>query len=334
MTAFIIATIHMNLCIGTLSHVEPKKPAVHDVLTRLMRFEVCGEFMLTEVGHGLDARNLETTATLQSDGSFRLQSPSTASAKAMPPTTPLYFMPRVAVVFARLIVSEADHGVKAFLVQLSDGLRMYPGITSRPLPNRPGTRDLDHSITTFDNVHLTQDSLLSDFGRAVDQRRDFMHQIHRVSIGTLSLSIMGVSALRAGTYIVAKYSQRRVVGAGPLRAPIIDYSTQFRPIVKAWTYTVILEAYARWTIKAFMSSCEGSPEQHALATIFKVVAMRTPQILDELSERCGWQGLFDYNQIKELSLTIRGNVIAEGDCLVLSIRECRKRSGELWTDTL
>lgn len=62
--------------------------------------------------------------------------------------------------------------------------------------------------------------------------------------------------------------------------------------------------------------------------------MRTPQILNELLEICGWQGLFNYNQIKELSLTLQGNVIVEGDCLVLSIRECRRGSGELRTDIL
>lgn len=37
--------------------------------------------MLTEVGHGLDARNMETTATLLPDGGFELHSPSWAAAK-------------------------------------------------------------------------------------------------------------------------------------------------------------------------------------------------------------------------------------------------------------
>lgn len=37
--------------------------------------------MLTELGHGLDSRNLETTATLLPDGGFELQTPSPAAAK-------------------------------------------------------------------------------------------------------------------------------------------------------------------------------------------------------------------------------------------------------------
>jgi hypothetical protein len=37
--------------------------------------------MLTEVGHGLDAKNLETTATLLSNGEFDLYTPSPSGAK-------------------------------------------------------------------------------------------------------------------------------------------------------------------------------------------------------------------------------------------------------------
>lgn len=73
MTAFIIATIHINLCIGTLSSFAEARPDLASLLEGLLNFDICGEFMLTEVGHGLDVRNLETTATLQPDGSFDLR---------------------------------------------------------------------------------------------------------------------------------------------------------------------------------------------------------------------------------------------------------------------
>ena len=38
-------------------------------------------FMLNEVGHGCDSRNLETTATLQRDGSFILNTPTPEAVK-------------------------------------------------------------------------------------------------------------------------------------------------------------------------------------------------------------------------------------------------------------
>lgn len=37
--------------------------------------------MLNEVGHGCDSRNLETTATLQRDGSFILNTPTPEAVK-------------------------------------------------------------------------------------------------------------------------------------------------------------------------------------------------------------------------------------------------------------
>ncbi|KAH6961685.1 acyl-CoA dehydrogenase/oxidase [Ilyonectria sp. MPI-CAGE-AT-0026] len=307
MAAFIIATIHVNLCIGTLSSFVRDRPDLQDLVEKLLNFDICGQFMLTEVGHGLDARNLETRATLQPDGSFDLHTPNTAGAKAMPPTTPYCGMPRVAIVFARLMVGGNCHGVKPFLVPLSSSENMKPGITSRILPTRPGTKPLDHSITTFEHVRLPRNALLGSISKSKDERADFLRQIWRVSIGTLSLSIMGVSAIKVGTHIAGTYSQRRTITApdGHTRVPIMSFSTQQRPIIEGW---------------AFMNADHGPLARHALATIFKSTVIRASRILNELTERCGWQGLFAYNQISELALTFQGNAIAEGDTLVLCIR--------------
>lgn len=106
--------------------------------------------MLTELGHGLDARNLETTATLLPDGGFELHTLSPAAAKyetkepilctfilmfrnsrCMPPNTVRSGLPVIAVVIARLIVDGEDRGVRPFLVPMSDGSKMCTGVTSK-----------------------------------------------------------------------------------------------------------------------------------------------------------------------------------------------------------
>lgn len=318
--------IQLNLCVGTLSSFAESRPDLRDVTRKLLNFDICGQFMLTEVGHGLDARNLETTATLQPDGSFDLHTPNAAAAKAMPPTTPSAGIPRVALVFARLQVSGHDHGVKPFLVWLCDEHQMMRGITSRALPPRSGTnmKPLDHSITTFDHVRLWPNALLGSIDKPKHARTDFLQQIHRISIGTLALSITSVPVLKLGTQITALYSQRRHVAGGREgrgRVPIMSFSTQQRPIMDGWVYGIILDAYARWTVKEFMSPDHSTPVRHALGTLFKTVATRASRVLVELSERCGWQGLFPYNQVNELALSLQGAYIAEGDTLVLCIRE-------------
>ncbi|KAF4950787.1 hypothetical protein FSARC_13084 [Fusarium sarcochroum] len=301
MTAFIIVAIQVNLCIGTLCSFVKGRPDLQDLLDKLLNFDVCGGFMLTEVDHGLDARNLETTATLLPDGSYDLHTPHPGAAKAMPPTTPYCGMPRIAIVFARLIVGGKSHGVKPFLVCLSDAGGMRPGITSRILPTRPGTKPLDHCLTTFNHVDLPSSALLGSSSEPENDRLDFLRQIWRVSAGTLSLSIMGISAIKVGTRIASVYSERRTITAPDGHTPreIMSFSTQQHPIVEGWVQGKVLHAYAQWTI----GMCPDLTDtvQHALATVFKATVMKASQILRPLAERCGWQGLFAYNQISFVS---------------------------------
>ncbi|KAE8342250.1 hypothetical protein BDV24DRAFT_150490 [Aspergillus arachidicola] len=84
------------------------------------------ELMLIEVGHGLDSRNLETTAMLTPNGDFDIHTPNSNAAKFTPPPPPpspswsRKGFPRVTLVFARLLVSGDDGGVKPFIVWLND----------------------------------------------------------------------------------------------------------------------------------------------------------------------------------------------------------------------
>ncbi|KAJ5006994.1 hypothetical protein K4K57_010929 [Colletotrichum sp. SAR 10_99] len=324
MTSFIIATIHLNLCVGTIARYAERRQDLQQLLDDLLSFNTCGEFMLTEVGHGLDARNLETVATQLTDGTYDLHSPTSAAAKAMPPTTPLPEVHRMAVVFARLIIQGEDRGVKPFIVDLSDKGDMRNGVTSLALPTRPGTKPLDHSITSFYHVHLPATALLRMASKPADPRDDFLAQIWRVSVGTLSLSIMGVSALRVGAYIAATYSQRRTItGSKGETIPIIRFGTQRRPILKALAYGEILHAFARWAAEEFTNGQHGDEVRMAIATAFKVLVVRSCESLHELMERCGWQGLYAYNQVSELAATFQGNVVAEGDAMVISIRKSK-----------
>ncbi|KAG8667996.1 hypothetical protein FPOAC1_007357 [Fusarium poae] len=195
-------------------------------------------------------------------------------------------MPRVAVVFARLMVDEEDRGVKPFLVLLSDAMGMRPGVTSLMLPTRPGTKPLDHSLTSFNHVSLPSTALLGSSSKPENGRIEFLRHIRRVPVGTVSFSILGISAIKVGTRIAAVYSERRTIASvdGDMCPDLTD------------------------------------PTQHALATIFKATVVKASQVLRPLAERCGWQGFFAFNQISELDLTFQGNTVSEGDTLVLCIR--------------
>ncbi|KAJ5614696.1 acyl-CoA dehydrogenase/oxidase, partial [Penicillium herquei] len=322
--AFILVTIQYNLVAGTIGRYIAKRPDLWGLLDSIVKFEVSAQFLLTEIGHGLDAKNLETTATMLPDGGFDLHSPNMGAAKFMPPTTPIPNFPKVAVVFARLIVSGDDNGIRPFIVWLNDGNEMSKGVTSRRLPNRTGSSQLDHSVTTFDHVKLPGSALLGSIKKPENMRDQFLDLIQRVAVGTLALSTILIPTLKRAVYVAGKYSMRRSIQGNNQNAeptPIISFRTQQRPILHTIAQIAVFEPLVQVAIDTFMESIPEPAIQSAIATIVKAVLVSSSQrSLFELSERCGAQGLFGYNHIIQNQLEVRGISIAEGDIQVLSIR--------------
>ncbi|KAL2784264.1 acyl-CoA dehydrogenase/oxidase C-terminal [Aspergillus keveii] len=277
--------------------------------------------MLTELGHGLDARNLQTTATMLPDGGFDLHTPTPDAAKCMPVSTPIGGLEKIAIVFARLHISGQDHGVRGFIVRLNDGERMMHGITAKLLPYRAGSNYLDHAITTFDHVRLASTALLGKVpsGPPSNHRDDFANLIWRVPIGTLSLSLSSLPSLKASAWIAGQYAMKRRVGTQS--APIIHFRTQQIPIFHTIAQAYVMEGYARWSIARFMDPAVDNRLRHAYAMLFKTVAMEHSLTSARiLSQEIGWRGLFEDNQLIRFELECRGNKIAEGDITVLCIR--------------
>jgi acyl-CoA oxidase len=93
-----LLTIQYNLCLGTIldfgSGRKDLKLLINDLLafrTKCVVYkevakqdahsDCSGQYCLTEIGHGLDAVNLETTATALPSGGFELHTPSPSAAK-------------------------------------------------------------------------------------------------------------------------------------------------------------------------------------------------------------------------------------------------------------
>ncbi|KAJ7573747.1 acyl-CoA dehydrogenase NM domain-like protein [Mycena floridula] len=317
-TATLLA-IHYNLCIGTIAMFSTGK---EHILEQLLSFKLSGQYCLTELGHGLDVINLETTVTLLETGDFELNTPSDAAAKYMPPTTPSG-IPCVSVVFARLIVGNIEKGVKPFLVPLHDGRTMYPGIISKALSPRGGGSDaVQHALTYFEKVKLPGTALLGPMETSMDFKSAFRYNISRVIVGTLSMGSFALTSMRHATYITARYSMRRMVSDSFTGKPkaIMEFSTQKIPVLTAISQTIVMGVFCD-TAHALFTSAQDLSQKHFIAAIFKttIVQHHNSMILD-LGDRCGAQGLFDVNEFPTLSANIRGAAVAEGDVLGISIR--------------
>jgi acyl-CoA oxidase len=300
--AWTILTIHWNLCMGTISSFLDERPDLLPLLEALERFDICGEFLLTELGHGLDARNLETTATLQTDGTFVLHTPHLGAAKTMPPSSPHSGMQRTAVAFARLMVDGKDHGVRAFIVPLNDvSGAMSRGVSCTLFPARPGAKAIDHSLTSFTHVPLPAGALLGNLhGSLEDERRAFMHAIHRVTVGTLCLSTSNAIVLRVAGCIAGRYSAQRRVGA-PKSVPILSFSTQYGPIARILVHAVVFDNWAIESTKMFMANIGKLDMLNVIGGVFKTTVLTyTQKALSDLVDRCGWQGLYAHNQVSKL----------------------------------
>ncbi|TIA07785.1 hypothetical protein D6C80_09591 [Aureobasidium pullulans] len=316
-----LLSIQHNLAAGTIAPYVRRSPGLQDLLDKILRFEVSAGFMLTELGHGLDCKNLETEVRLQDDGTFILHTPRQEAAKFVPPSMPIANLPRIAIVMAKLVVKLEDLGIRPVIVALGDGTQMCKGVTSRLLPYMGGIQ-APYAITSFENVILPSNAVLGSLEKPANMRENFFNQIGRISPGTLAMSMIMIPALKLVTYIAGKYSLRRTVGvAEKKRIPIILFRTQQMPILHALAKLAVMVPFAKQCVEWFKDTSFKPEVRHGFAVIMKAVFIRMAQrSIPELVERCGAQGLFHHNQICDADNMVRACAISEGDTLVTSIR--------------
>ncbi|KAF7301924.1 Acyl-CoA oxidase [Mycena indigotica] len=325
--AFALATIQVNLAVGTLAeHVH--RPEIAELCRKLLAFEISGHYMLTEVNHGLDSQNIETTATLLDDGGFELHTPHAGAGKFMPASVPAGGIPRMTIVLARLIGKTGSFmGIRPFAVDLNDGKTMKPGVSCRVLPDKTGTRPVGHAITYFDRVKLPATALISDLDAKTPPRTRFLLSIWRLGIGSVFITGMVVPALRIAAHIAAKYAaQRMVTNSAGETAPILSFRTTQAPILQALAQAAVIEAFYK-EIRPYYSLPDNSRLAHVLndrngiTGVFKTIAIHCwRETSVTLTDRLGARGLFNESQVMSMDMELRGVTIAEGDILVLCIR--------------
>ncbi|KAH7915579.1 acyl-CoA oxidase [Hygrophoropsis aurantiaca] len=322
---FTILAAHVGLTIGTLSRHLHKRPDLRPLVNRLLRFDTVGIYLLTERGHGLDAFNIETTAT-KTAGGFIIDTPREEACKFMPASTPAFGIPKVALVMARLMVDGEDRGPRFFIVPVCNEQEMYQGVGSIRLGPRPGTSPLDFSITSFNQVHVPHTALvssnLSDYSIPASPLEAWWDEVWRIPLGTIAVTAPWISSIKAAAFIAGRYSMHRsVLGKGTDPIPILSFRTQQWPIAQA---TAVAHVMSNWYTVAAKQSLDKSLDhrvKHGLAVIVKTTACRHFQrCVPEVAERCGAQGTFEHNYMARIDNDGKGVIIAEGDIMTLCIR--------------
>jgi acyl-CoA oxidase len=118
-------------------------------------YDISGCYAQTELGHGSNVAGLETTAVFNKEtDEFVIDTPTLTSTKWWPGEMGRHA--NYAIVFARCIVGEKDHGVQPFLLQIRslENHRHLPGIDSGDLGPKVGYLSKDNGWLTLVNVRI------------------------------------------------------------------------------------------------------------------------------------------------------------------------------------
>ncbi|MFD6531713.1 acyl-CoA dehydrogenase [Streptomyces sp. NPDC060184] len=324
-----VAGIHYNLFLGSLLDHDPEG---RRDLSGPLHMDEIGTFLCTEVAHGNDAAEVETTATYDRarDG-FVLRTPHAGAQKFMPNTSPAGG-PKSGLVAARLVVDGTDHGVFLLLVPLTDAVAALPGVRVRRLPARMGS-PVDHCLTSFDDCFVPRTALLTgaqghvgdggEFGSALpSRRRRLLVSLARVTPGKLAMSACAVGSARVALAVAVRYAGHRTVAGPRGTGPVAVYAhrTHHGPLAEALAMVFAMSllhrrALDRW--EAGAGETDRGAAERLVAVAKGWITWRARDVIVECRERCGAQGLLEHNGLAALVTGIEGTITAEGDNLAV-----------------
>lgn len=131
----------------------------------LERCEMLGCFALTELGHGSNARAVETVAKYQpSSRTFIIHTPTDSAQKYW--IGGAFQTARWTVCFAQLTVGSVCHGVHPFLVRIrNDDGSVAKGITLADCGHKCGLNGVDNGRIWFDNVSVPLGHMLRRYSQ-------------------------------------------------------------------------------------------------------------------------------------------------------------------------
>ncbi|WP_280465412.1 acyl-CoA dehydrogenase family protein [Nocardia brasiliensis] len=341
-----LLTVQMNLVLGTLLEQPSRADEVEAELQELLQGRAVGAYVLTEVGHGSDLSNLETTASYDpsNGGGFVLHTPTDTAVKFMPTTAPppVEGVARVGIVFARLILDGRSCGNYPFLVRLIDSNgTVRSGVTIRPLPDKPGL-GMDNSLTRFDRVRVPRACLLSATGARIDDsgrlvspipdENQAWRAISRVRIGRICMAIGAAAVARAALSIaVAHAEQRDIASLSGGRVQLAQVPAHFGRLLDMVADTYVTCVAAESALNAFTEASERDADEHSaaltdLVSLTKYLTTSTAlRVCDQVRDHLGAQGVFAHNKIVELRALRDGAATGEGDSFVIALQAAYRR---------
>lgn len=318
--------VHYTLFGGAVASLGTKKH--RHFIDKANSMEARCSFALTEMGHGSNARAVETTAIYdKKTEELIIHSPTEMAQK--------YFIGGAVggthcVVFAQMIVEGEDCGVQAIVVELRDGKtgKVFPSIRINDCGHKMGLQGVDNGRIMFEHHRVPIDNLLDKYGYVTKEGKyeteiksnavRFATMIGALINGRVGLTFSSVAISKLALVIAIKYGAERLQFGPPGKPeiPILDFLSHqrrlFIPLAKTYAY--------HFTLRRILQQVQANDQKklHIMAAGMKAVA--TWHVNDTLAtarQCCGGQGYLSENRLGEMKADVEIYTTFEGDNVVL-----------------
>ncbi|CAI2360677.1 unnamed protein product [Moneuplotes crassus] len=317
--------------IGTEIHSE--------ALMKAAKFEEWGCFCLTELGHGSDVSQLETTAHYDSmTKEFIINSPTPTSRKFW--IGNLAITATKAVVFAQLIVNGVRYGIHGLLVQIRDPktMKSLPGITIGDCGDKLGINGIDNGWALFDKCRVPKTALLNKYADVSpdgvysssikSKAKRMAVQLGSLSGGRLAIAQVSVDQGLYGLSTALRYTAVRKQFKNPntkIESRILDYRILHHRIIGKFCHQFVQYVGFNKVVEFWNQFKEEGINESKMTNFIHLISSVSKAVLTwdgrdattEARQACGGLGFSSYNNFGPSMVIIDLNTTWEGDNNIL-----------------
>ena len=332
--------VHAYMFIPTIKNLGTPKQ-VDKWLARSLKCEIIGCYAQTEMGHGSDIQNLQTTATYDSTtDEFILNSPTIESIKWWPGD--LGLMANHAITHAQLIVNNKNHGIQTFIVQLRDidTHKVLHGIKLGDIGPKFGYNTKDNGFLQFINVRIPRENMLMKYSK-LNKKGEFLKPANeKIAYATMML-IRTILLNECSQYlsmahtIAVRYSifRTQFFDENEKERKILDYQLQMDKLLPYIAYNYGINAACKKIEVMYNENMRRINENEDFslmgdlhATLAGTKAFYTTDTgvaLEIARMSCGGHGFSQYSGLPNLYLEFSANCTLEGENTVMALQTAR-----------
>jgi len=295
---------------------------------------IVGGFAMTEMGHGSNVRQIETTAHYDiKSREFIINSPTLSSTK--------FWIGNVArfgthvVLFCKLIFNEEDKGVHGIVVPLRDieTMKVYQGIEIGGCGPKIGWNGIDNAWIRFKNYRVPRENLLNKFANITESGeyqttisspgKLFQQTISQLVFGRMLYICGPIFSINycLNTAIRYAFSRRQFGEKGKKEELIINYPSHYRVLMPMLSHLIAFEFTRDSIIEKLIHSKkyeQDVEETHAVVSGVKALINEYNMVyLNKLRAFCGGNGISSFNLFGYFRSELDIFQTAEGDGSVL-----------------